>query len=440
MPKLSRSASYEFRRVIHFLCWESVFAVAFEAWMSPALLSGLAGQLHLKVEYLSWIAAIPWIGSVGQILGVVAFQRSRSVKTYVLTLAALGRLIWFLPLVAAGFWVSKSWVSQVQADGASVGKSLEFPVLSWLFLVAVCSCFSSLFNAASMNAWMVWVRHLLPMKFQGRFFGYRQRFTTAAIILANFFAALFVDWTHHGYYLGLVLLCVAALVCGGVSLALNAKVRDVEAESLPMQQARSIGETLKEPFFDPHFRSFLIFGALFNGILQLASSYYPYYFTKALGLPLRSLMIWTALASLGCFFASNFWGRRVDQTGLPYRVLGLNALGIAVSPVLYALGGVSWVQWMAPFEYLLSGLVWAGFLLAQTKILFRLSPSSHASATYFSVYATLSGLSGGVFTFLGGMLIHFFELHHQFPLFWVLATVLRLLVLALFYPLLSNPP
>jgi hypothetical protein len=88
------------------------------------------------------------------------------------------------------------------------------------------------------------------------------------------------------------------------------------------------------------------------------------------------------------------------------------------------------VKLIAPVEYLCSGLAWAGFLLAQTKILLRLSPERD-SAAYFSVYATLCGLSGAVFTFLGGQVVQVLVGYGEFRMFWLLSTVVRVFALLL---------
>jgi hypothetical protein len=408
-----------FRKIIGILCWESIFGVAFDAWVSPSYLSGLAGELKISLSLLSVVAAIPWIGASGQILGVWAFDHCTSVKWYVLGLAGLGRALWFIPLGLAIYWGSQSYY-----NGA------RFPADAWFIIASICACLSTMIIAASNSAWMYWVKMLLPQKFQGRFFGYRQRFTMAAVILANLVAMPLVDWAPGGYHLGLGLLCSLALVSGILSVSLNAKVHDVPVENISEKRFRSFREIFGLPLKDRAFRKFLLFGVAFNGALQFSASYFPYYFTSELHIPMSYFAFWSGISSLGCFLASNYWGKRIDRTGLPYEVLWYTSLAIALAPLLFLFRSSEVIKIIAPLEYLFSGLVWSGFLLAQTKILLRLSPKGN-SAVYFSVYATLCGLSGAIFTFLGGQLVQFLMNRGEFRLFWLFGSALRLFVLQL---------
>ncbi|MEO5970084.1 MAG: hypothetical protein ABIQ95_09165, partial [Bdellovibrionia bacterium] len=208
-----------FRQIVGILCWESIFGVAYDAWISPSYLSGLAGELKISLSLLSVVAAIPWIGASGQILGVWAFDHCTSVKWYVLGLAGLGRVLWFIPLGLGMYWGSQSYYH-----------GIPFPADTWFIIASICACLSTTIIAASNSAWMYWVKILLPSKFQGRFFGYRQRFTMAAVILANLVAMPLVDWAPGGYHLGLGLLCTLALLSGTLSVTLNSKVHDVPVE------------------------------------------------------------------------------------------------------------------------------------------------------------------------------------------------------------------
>src|SRR4051812_31467864 len=83
------------------LWWEASFAIAYETWIHPTYLSGLAGELKVPLNLVSILAAIPWIGAIGQIVGPWAFERSGSVKIYVLGMASIGRSLWIIPLLSA---------------------------------------------------------------------------------------------------------------------------------------------------------------------------------------------------------------------------------------------------------------------------------------------------------------------------------------------------
>jgi MFS family permease len=92
------------------------------------------------------------------------------------------------------------------------------------------------------------------------------------------------------------------------------------------------------------------------------------------------------------------------------------------------------VQKIAPIEYFIYGLAWSGFMLAQTKLLLKMSPnnSSNECAAYFSIYATVSGISGAIFTFLGGQLVQQLSESGGFKILWILGFVTRIAILWVF--------
>src|SRR4051794_28103654 len=104
---MHRSGS--FRGLLRLLCWEAGLAVAYETWVSPTFLSALAGELHVDLRVVSVLAAVPWIGASGQILGAWAFDRSSTVKRYVLGMASLGRSLWGIPVLLAAYWGARAY-------------------------------------------------------------------------------------------------------------------------------------------------------------------------------------------------------------------------------------------------------------------------------------------------------------------------------------------
>jgi hypothetical protein len=409
------------RKLFRLLWWEASFAVAYETWIHPTYLNGLAGELKIPLSLVSVLAAIPWIGATGQILGAWAFQRSHSVRRYVLGMASFGRALWLLPLLFAVFWGSRSYFY-----------GIPFPVSNWFILATTSACISSFLTTASSNAWLYWMKVLVPSQFQGRFFGTRQRFTTSAFISASLIGALLVGWTPQGYRVGNGLLCTFALLSGCISIYLHSFVRDVPYQKPQLLHRASFSTILRKPLSDPQFREFLLFGAQFNGAIQIANSYFPYYFTKELHFSMSTIALWTGISNFGCFIAAAYWGRKVDRCRTPFEILWYAGHLIAFSPLVYVFikePGV--VQAIAPFEYFGYGLAWSGFLLAQTKLLFKLSPKTDC-APYFSTYAAVCGISGAVCTFLGGQLAQAFAPWGGFRILWVFGCLARLTILWLF--------
>ncbi len=409
-----------FRGVYRLLCAEAALAMAYETCVGPSYLAGLAGELNVNLGLVSVMAAIPWIGASGQIIGAWAFERNASVKSYVLSLATAGRALWMIPLFLAAWW---GWRSEL--TGA------PFPVQRWFAAMTICACLTALLGSASGNAWMYWMRHTVPARFQGRFFGYRQRYMTSAFVLASLVAACLLDWKPGGWRFGAAIVCSLALLCGALSIRLHSLVSDVPLRRPAGWKPRRISEIVGEPLADPEFRRLLKFGAAYTGAMQLASSYFPYYFTRELGIPMSSVAIWGGLSNLGCFIAAGYWGRRTDRRqgkDSHFEVLWWTGHLISFSPILYLSRDPAVIRLIAPFEYLISGMAACGFGLAQTKLLLRTSRSG-LGAAQFSVYAAACGMTGAVCAFTGGHLARALESFGGFPALWVVSSVCRFGVL-----------
>jgi MFS family permease len=393
--------------------------MVYETWIGPTYMSGLAGELGLDLKFVVFLAALPWLGAIGQIIGPWSLERISSVKKYTLFVAGFGRALWILPLGAAFF-----------LDAHARHSGTHFNLHLWFLAVIGTACTSSLLTSISATSWLAWMKAIVPGRFQGRFFACRQRYTTLAFAIASLLGSFLMGWSPHGYRAGIACLGLLAVVSGGISIAFLARVPGGIPHKL--DQPSTFKETIRRPLRDPEFRKLLWFGAAFNGATQVASSYFPYYFTKNLGLPLSWVALWGGLLNLGCFLAAPFWGRRVDRLNCPYRVFWYAGHAISLSPLFYYLvRSASAIAWMAPLDYFVSGIFSSGFVLAQTALLIRLSPKGKA-ASYFSLYAAICGLSGALGTCLGGGLAEAFALSGGFRSVFLISFGLRFLALYCF--------
>ncbi len=414
-----------FRQTFYLLCWEGVFAVAYDTWLGTTYISGLAGELNISLSLLSFMAAVPWLGGVSQLFGAIIFDRFQSAKHLTLISATIARTFWLIPITLAIFWGYQHVFHQ-----------LPFPTLKWFYIVASCSCISSIFGSISGMAWMAWMKDIVPNRFRGRFLGYRQRFTTVAIIFSNMLAASWIGWKPGGYRLGYALLGFMAVSFGGVSIFLGSKVRaqrsirsSFENRSLHQSHRKQfIFQQFAEAFKNPEFTQLLLFGSLFNGSMQLASSYYPYYFTKELHIPMGIVALWVAISNIGAFISVAFWGRRIDRSRCPSEILWFTGLIVAIEPLFYVWAAPNYIKGIAPWDYLLNGMVWSGYTVAQSSLLFRVS-SHKKSPSYFALYAAIVGVAGIIGTFLGGQIIQSFTSSGRFQALWIMTSLTRLLVL-----------
>lgn len=387
--------------------------MAYETWIGPTYISGLAGELGVSVGLVSLLATVPWIGSIGQLVGAWAYRRVPSVKSYTLALAVAARALWLIPPALALLWWSPG------AEG--------FPTERWFWAVAAVACCSATLGTSSSAAWSSWVQGLVPADFRGRFFGIRQAHIMGALIVAHLVAALSVGWSLSGARAGYGLLGAFALLAAFLSTWLLSRVPRERPEPSAAGPAQpGFFETIRAPLRDRRFRNFVLFGALYNGAVQIAGPYFPYYYTKELHIPMSQVALWAMLANFGAALASWVWGRRIDRLKNPKSVIFFTGHLIGLSPLPYVVASAAFVRAVAPFEYFMNGVAWAGFQLGITTLLFQLSPRGRGNAIYFSVYAAAAGVAGALGTGLGGLLASWLAPWGGFRALWIVASALRL--------------
>jgi hypothetical protein len=402
------------------LFWEGAFAMVHDAWTGPTYLGGLAGELGAPVFWVSLLCSAAWIGAVGQLIGAWAYERVPSYKRYTVRLAVASRALWLLPIFTAAFW----WF-RARSGGA------PFPIETWCALTAVVACGAALLGASSASAWSSWMRALVPAASRGRFFGERQRFVTVALVLGNLVAAALVSWRPGGTHAGFALIGVLSVTFAGISAWLLAKVEDAgRPNGTGPKSAREFAAWVREPLCDPGFRGIVIYGAAFNGVMQLASPYFAYYFTRELGIPMSQIAFWTVLSNIGCVCAVARWGRYLDQEGRhPRRTMRWMGSLVALSPLYYLSSSSAVISTIAPFDYLTNGAIWAGYWLGLTTLLYRSIPAGHSVALCFSIYTAAAGLCGAAGSLLGGKLAVWLAPWGGFRALWVVSSALRFTVL-----------
>lgn len=405
------------RRTFRLLGLEAAFSFAYESWISPVYWSSLAGTLGLGVGWVSFLSMVPWLGQVGQLLGLWFLRRVKSVRRYTLVVAGIARVVWCLPLGVGIYWGLQT---------------APFPVKKWFTLVALTSLVSSLFSASSAVAWMSWTKILIPETVRARFFGYRHRYVMAALVSGNLLAAYLSTWQSEGQRYGLVVLGCLGILSAGLSTLLLTFVPEVLSLKLKKQEIAQDVESFFAPLRDRRFLKILVYGAAMNGGIQFAGPYFPYHFTKNLGISMGTVIGWGVITHLGCFLAAPFWARRIDRFAQGPKIVLITSILIALSPLFYVTPSVSFIQWIAPFDYLTNGMAWVGYFLATQSLVFESAPRQ-SSVAYFSWYAAILGLTGSVMAFCGGIVGDFLSPWGGLRILFGVATVLRLLLIGLLY-------
>jgi hypothetical protein len=402
------------------LFWEGAFSMVHDTWTGSAYLSGLAGELGASVFWVSVLCSAAWIGAVGQLLGVWVYERVPSYKQYTVRMAVAARVLWLLPLGSAAFWWYRSRIA-----------GIPFPVETWCAITAMVACGAALLGASSASAWSSWMRSLVPDAKRARFFGERQRFVTVALVVANLAASTCVSWRPGGVYAGFAILGALSLAFAAVSAWLLNRVEDSgQPSGQGPKTAGDFVEWIRGPLRDPGFRGVVIYGAAFNGVMQLASPYFPYYFTKELGFSMSQIAFWTVLTNIGCVVAAAKWGRYLDREGRhPRKTMRSMGSLVALSPLFYLVSSPEWVRFIAPFDYFTNGIVWCGYWLGLTTLLYRAIPANSGVALCFSIYTAAAGLCGVAGSLLGGKLAVWLAPWGGFKALWVVSSLARFAVL-----------
>lgn len=398
------------RKIWTFLCWEAAFAFAYDTWVGSNYLNALAGEVGVSVLWVSLLTSVPWIGAVGQLFTFRFFEKSTSLREYSLYWAAVSRWLWSLPIFFAGALSLKAlWGGE------------SFQVLVWFQFTVVIALLSSVFANSSSMAWQSWMRALVRERLRGRFFGERWRYVMGALVVANFLGSYWVGVTWNGWRVGLAVIGILAVIAATISTHLLSKVPDV-------RPIRAENVTFSETLKNREFRTFLFFSAFFQGAIQIAGPYFAYYFTRDLKIPLSQVVFWILFTNAGAFISSVFWGRWIDASKNPLRVLMVTGGMLGLSPLIYYVFPDSAITHFAPYEYFFNGVAWGGYMVSLSALLFRSVPQEK-NTIYFSVQTAAQGLAGAFFAFLGGQLAE--SLSGGFRSLWFVAFVFRFSVLIL---------
>ena len=401
--------------------------MAYETWVGPTYVSGLAGEAGLSVGLLSLLVAAPWLGSIGQLVGYWAYSRVPSLKRYTVGLAAAARSLWILPLFLAIFW---TWnLGRLHLLGNTTS---EFPKREWFkFLLAV-TAVSALLATSSAAAWSSWMRALVPEGFRGRFFGVRHRFVVIALISANALATLVVGWRPSGLFAGFAVMGGFAVVSASLSTFLLSRVPDAALNTRPTVLDISV---FLEPFKNPRFRRVIFFAAAFGGAIQLGGPYFPYYFTHTLKFSMGRVAFWSMLSNVGAFISAGFWGRKIDTTKSARSVLIVAAAMYAFSPLPYLMP--AWIlKFVGPVEYFFNGFAFSAYTIGIATLGMAAVPDESATV-YFSVFAAAIGITNLCSNFMGGQLAQWLIPWGGFRALWVVTSFARAVVAVIFLRRLS---
>jgi MFS family permease len=317
-------------------------------------------------------------GAASIIPGALAISRARSRKRLVvLTGGGIGRL-GLLAISAAPLLAGESGLA----------------VASLVGLNALRTAMGNFSNPA----WTSMVADLVPQGSRARYFGKRNVAIIAASIVASPLAGGIVKSLSGitGFpHLGFQAIFLLSFAVGMLSTASFASIPDaaVSEASAP----RPAGFPLRELLADRRFAGFCLSAFVWNVALQVAAPFFNVYLASRLGASAWTIGALTAVSSVFTLLGQLVFGRVTDRRGDVF-VLVLAGLAIPILPL-------AWMIVSSPFHVVFiniaSGLLWAGYNLANFNILLKITPDERrpeATAVYQTLVtgsAVLGPLAGG---------------------------------------------
>lgn len=398
---------------------------------SDNFLNAFAIYLQATAMQLGLLTAIPQLfGATSQILSVWLGNHVRR-KPLVVKVAFLQSLL------VAGL----ATLAIVYGIGG-----LQDSRIVWLIVLAV-GYFSCL-NCIQPH-WRAWMGSLVPQSRRGVFFAARTRLTMAASLLI-FIAGgtvLSISAANDNTWLGFALLFGVAASGRLVSSILLGRMHDPEPESAQnAMRLRDSWRHVRESLKDPTFRNYSFFVASMQGAVALSAPFFAMYMLRDLEFTYLQYSI-NSIASIGTqFIMLHFWGKFSDRFG-NHLVMVISSSMIPLIPLLWL---VSPDYYYLLFVQVVSGVLWSGFTLSTANYLYDIRPHN----TNFALYAAIQSGTSALMVFCGGLLGGYLALRapdiaagisdywqpgSDLFIVFITTTLLRLLVVAYFMPLLKEP-
>lgn len=280
-----------------------------------------------------------------------------------------------------------------------------------LILLVFLVLLSSLIGAVGQVTWLGWMAEVAPLEIRGRYFGTRNAIIGLVTTLSIWLGGKLVQWNfgmgaHEaaaGYFALFILGAVAGL--GGV-MALGA-VAGGGPEASHHVSRPPFRQLVQLPMQDINFRRYLVFQFVWIFGVYMSAMFFPVLMLRELKAGIGFVALVTALGQVANVLTFRGWGVLADRYGnKPIMILCCLLSGsfplwwFFITPRNY------W--WPLVILHFAAGISWAGYSLASTNLLLRLSPEQNNSI-YLSIFNTLSGLASTVGPLIGGLMGIFFS-------------------------------
>lgn len=354
-------------RSIRLFTMAYAFDILFSTLSDGAFRVGYARWLGATNQHLGLLTAIPSCIQTLRFVTIYLVERVKNRKRYALTLWACGYLVW-VPII---------FIPSVLPPGMRVWGLIAGISLMSLFFV---------FTGAT---YMAWISELVPEQGRGRFFGRRNAIGGVLAMIVSIFAGRQLDTLGNkggfGYVFG-----IAFLMGGGflISVSLLPPPTVTRADSPP----RFI-ETWRSPLSNRGFRQLLVYLVFYTIGLLLSGPFASLYMLEHLRMSYTWIQVCSSIYTVTNLCLTPFWGYLIDKYGCT-PVFRLTSFGMAWVVLLWTLAAPERL-WPLFLAYFLSGLIFAGIVLAPMNLALKIGPESERQL-YGGLYFACQSLGTAV--------------------------------------------
>ncbi len=265
---------------------------------------------------------------------------------------------------------------------------VPLPISLKLALFLLATALGNMLLAVATNAWTGWMTDLIPAHVRGQYFGVRGAVMSGVAMVVGYGGAWLVDRSQPTgletlAYAGVM---VFAVVCGAASSLLLARQPEPPMVGVTRHSLRQL---IALPVHNQQFRAFASTFLLWQIGMGIASPFFIAYGLTSLRLPLQTLALLDAITALTGLLSQPRWGKLSDRIGARRTLLISMAL-IVPLPWAWLLATPERI-WPLFISAALSGVMWAGFLLAQTNRMMEQAPADGRGA-YFAAFSVATGV------------------------------------------------
>lgn len=362
---------------------EGGLATAMGSLFSGVFLTGFALAMGATRLQIGILFALPSLCGVAQLAGSYWIERYGNSRRLCLWATFLSRAL-YLPVLLVSLFA-----------GAAAGGGKVWWIVGLMAL-------SGLLCSLGGVAWLTWIRALVPSDLRVSFFGQRNLVNSGlSFVLCMMGGAIVGRWgdVERGGLGGFVLVFAMAMACGMVSLALLTRIPPGTAPARPTHR-EPFGRMLLDPLRESNYRRIVVFYAIWNLAVNVATPLFAVFFLEKLGLPVWFVVVLNTLNNISGLAANNFWTRLAQRFGMKPIVL-VASLGDALYPLCLVFVDAPWAWVLLLIHF--TGVFSAPVAIGPDNFILKLAPERNGSS-YMAVFKTVVGLATALAAVLGGWL------------------------------------